>query len=57
MVSRTLLIAFKDVFSELLSQDSSSPTWLIIIVPGFIEDAEKNYKHLSHLNIDIKYIY
>lgn len=33
-----------------------NPKWLIIIVSGFSEEAEKSYMHLSHLNIDIKYI-
>lgn len=53
----TVMIALKGKFSGSLSQNSPSPKWLIIIVSGFSEEAEKNYMHLSHLNIDIKYIY
>lgn len=53
----TVITTFKNVFSWSLSWNSSSPKRLIIILSGFSEEKEKYYMHLSHLNIDIKYIY
>lgn len=53
----TVIISFKNVFSWSLSWNSSSPKRLIIILSGFSEEKAKYYMHLSHLNIDIKYIY
>lgn len=57
MVSMTVMTALKDIFSGSLSQNSSSPKCLIIFVSGFSEEAEKNYMHLSYLNIDTNDIY